>query len=65
MNSLEGVKQSAAAEPPFKELRRRLLEGSGFVPEPSHSLGFRVYMVALEMIFIPSDFNEKSRRFKI
>jgi hypothetical protein len=31
---------------------REVLEGSGFVPEPPHSLEFRVYMVILEMIFI-------------
>jgi len=52
---LKGVKRSAAAEQAFKGSRNsgEVLEGSGFVPEPSHSLGFRVYMVELEMIFIP------------
>jgi hypothetical protein len=51
---LKSVKQSAAAEQPFTDSRNsgEILEGSGFVTEPLHMPGFRVYMVALEMIFI-------------
>ena len=52
---MKGVKRSVAAEQAFKGPRTsgESLEGSGFVPEPPHRPGFRVYMVALEMIFIP------------
>jgi len=31
----------------------KTLEGSGFVPEPPPNLGPGVYMVVLDMIFIP------------
>jgi hypothetical protein len=52
---LKGIKRSAAAEQPLTGSRNsgEVLEGSGFVPEPPHNPGPRVYMVALEMIFIP------------
>jgi len=54
-NFLKGVKRTAAAEQAFTGSRTsaEVLEGSGFVPELPHSLGFRVYMVALEIIFNP------------
>jgi hypothetical protein len=52
---LKGIKRSTAAERPLTASRNsgEVLEGSGFVPEPPHSPGFRVYMLALDMIFIP------------
>jgi hypothetical protein len=46
-NFLKGVKRSAAAEQAFTGSRTsgEVLDGSGFVPEPPHSLGFRVYVL--------------------
>jgi hypothetical protein len=52
---LKGVKRSAAEEQAFtgSGASGEVLDGSGFVPEPPHNPGPRVYMVALVMIFIP------------
>ena len=52
---MKGIKRSDAAEQPITGSKNpgEVLEGSRFVPEPPHNPGPRVYMVALEMIFIP------------
>ena len=54
---MKGVKRSTAAEQAFEGSRtsKEVFEGPGFIPEPPppHSPGFRIYMLALDMIFIP------------
>ena len=52
---MKGVKRSTAAEQAFEGSRtsKEVFEGPGFIPEPPHNPGPRVYMVALDMIFIP------------
>jgi len=52
---LKDGKRSSAGAQPFTGLGTsgEVFEGSAFVPEPPHSPGFRVYMLALERIFIP------------